>query len=275
MAEREKITSELIENVPAVVFRFSHDGDNWKTWFVTQNIYEIYGYAPDELTDGQITWIDLVHPEDRVTLMKQIHDYEARMINEFKLYYRILSKDGTSTPITEYNTVKRDRDNTILYYDTTIMETSVADVRSREITDHYRQQMVLNDILVSLYSSDLDKALQIILDRTGAYLNTSRALLFQDSPDHKTCKIIYEWCNSGITSVKDLDYVITYSTGMPEIYIALQSTGFLLINHGEIPENCREEFENEGLIASAIFAVYLKGDHYGFVCFDDCIVERV
>lgn len=30
-----------------------------------------------------------------------------------------------------------------------------------------------------------------------------------------------------------------------------------------------------GLLASAIFAVYLEGDHYGFVCFDDCVVERV
>ena len=128
---------------------------------------------------------------------------------------------------------------------------------------------------MTLHDSDPSHALQIILDRTGAYLDTSRALLFKDSPDHKTCKIVYEWCNRDIESVMALDYSITYETGMPEIYIALQTTGSLLINYGEIPENCREEFEAEGLVASAIFAIYLGGDHYGFVCFDDCVVERV
>jgi diguanylate cyclase (GGDEF)-like protein len=61
---------------------------------------------------------------------------------------------------------------------------------------------------------------------------------------------------------------------MPEIYIALQTTGNLIIDFGNIPENCKEEFDAEGLIASAIFAVYLNGEHFGFVCFDDCVVER-
>lgn len=108
----------------------------------------------------------------------------------------------------------------------------------------------------------------------GALLDCSRALLFKDSPDHKTCKVVYEWLNNDITSVKDLDYAVTYDTAMPEIYVALQDTGVLLVNAGEIPENCKEEFEAEGLISSAIFAVYQQGDHYGFVCFDDCIIER-
>lgn len=84
----------------------------------------------------------------------------------------------------------------------------------------------------------------------------------------------YEWCNRDITSVKDLGYVIVYEIGMPEIYTALRSTGELLVNAGEIPENRQEEFEHEGLVASAIFAVYRNGDHYGFVCFDDCVIER-
>ena len=78
-----------------------------------------------------------------------------------------------------------------------------------------------------------------------------------------------------LENIKALDYVITYETAMPEIYVALRNTGNLLINFGEIPESCREEFETEGLVTSAIFAVYLEGALYGFVCFDDCVVERV
>ncbi|MDL2316299.1 PAS domain-containing protein [Desulfovibrio sp. OttesenSCG-928-A18] len=264
----------IIEHVPAVVLRLSHEGDDWRTWFITQNV-SMYGYSVEDFMSGAYRWMDLAHPDDRVLLSKTVSDYEAHNINSFKLYYRLVTKSGESVPVTEYNTVNRAPDGSIICYDSIILSNSQDEESRRLIDDHYRQQVVLNDILMSLHDSDLDNALQIILDRTGQYLDTSRALLFKDSPDHKTCKIVYEWCNKDISSVMALDYSITYATGMPEIYIALQTTGSLLINYGEIPENCKEEFDAEGLVASAIFAVYLEGDHYGFVCFDDCVVERV
>ncbi len=263
----------VIEHCPAVVFRLSHAGGTWRAWFVSRNVSQ-YGYSPEEFTRGTMSWPALVHPDDRVLVSKTVNDYEAHGINTFKLYYRLVCKNGDVVPVTEYNTVNRDSDGNIVCYDTFIMSNTQDEASRRLIDQHYRQQVVLNDILMSLHDSNPDNALQIILDRTGEYLDTSRALLFKDSPDHKTCKIVYEWCNRDITSVMALDYSITYETGMPEIYVALQKTGNLLINHGEIPENCREEFEAEGLVASAIFAVYLDGDHYGFVCFDDCVVER-
>lgn len=263
----------LVEHVPAVVFRLTHDGDDWRTLYVTENI-SMYGYSAEEFRENRKTWISLVHPDDRVLLSRTIADYEAHGVGEYRLHYRLLKKNGDTVPVTEYNTINRDADGNIICYDTVILATSQTDESQRLIDDHYRQQAVLNDILISLHDSDPKNALQIILDRTGAYLDTSRALLFKDSPDHRTCKIVYEWCNRGIPSVMDLDYSITYATEMPEIYVALQTSGSLLIDYGEIPENCREEFEAEGLIASAIFAVYLDGKHYGFVCFDDCIVQR-
>lgn len=264
---------DIIEHVPAVVMRLSHENDHWHMWFVTQNV-SMYGYDAQAFMSGEITWFDLVHPDDKVLLSKTINDYENHSINSFKLYYRLVEKNGDIVPVTEYNTVNRDAEGNIICYDTAIVSNTQDEASRRLIDQHYRQQVVLNDILLSLHDSNLDNALQIILDRTGAYLDTSRALLFKDSPDHKTCKIVYEWLNRDIESVMDLDYSITYETGMPEIYIALQTTGNLIINYGEIPENCKEEFEAEGLISSAIFAIYLNGDHYGFVCFDDCVVER-
>ena len=263
----------LIEHVPAVVLRLAHDGDDWRILFVTGNISD-YGYTREDLLTGRVTWKGLIHPDDRVLVAKTVADYEAKHVNSYRIYYRLLTKTGQTVPITEYNTVVRDEDGHIVHYDTVIVSNTHNEANRRLIDGHYRQQVVLNDILMSLEDADLDQALQIILDRTGEYLDTSRALLFKDSPDHKTCKIVYEWCNRDIKSVMALDYSITYATGMPEIYVALQNTGNLLINAGHIPPNCREEFEAEGLVSSAIFAVYLEGDHYGFVCFDDCVVER-
>lgn len=265
---------DMLEHMPAVVFRLTHKDNQWKTVYVTENI-SMFGYTREDFVSGNYTWFSLVHPDDRVLLSKTISDYEEHGIDEFKLSFRLLTKNGDAIPVNEYNTINRDDDNEISSYDTVIVkEGSFSFANDKVINNHYKQQIVLNDILMSIQDSDLDHAVQIILDRTGEYLDTSRALLFKDNEDHTTCKVVYEWDNKGITSVMDLDYVITYETGMPEIYVALQTTGNLLVNFGEIPENCKEEFEAEGLISSAIFAVYLKGEHYGFVCFDDCVVER-
>ncbi|MCP1101796.1 diguanylate cyclase (GGDEF)-like protein [Aequitasia blattaphilus] len=264
---------EMLEHIPAVVFRLSHEKDNWKTLYVTNNV-SIYGYDREDFLTGKVKWFDLVHPDDKVVLSKTISDYETANVNEFKLYYRLIKKNGECISVVEYNTVNRDEKGNVVTYDTAITSGLYDTLDEKLLNNHYRQQVVLNDILLTLHNSDLDHALQIILDRTGEYLDTSRALLFKDDEEHITCKVVYEWTNSGISSVMDLDYNVTYETGMPEIYVALQTTGSLLVDFGNIPENCKEEFEAEGLIASAIFAVYLNGEHYGFVCFDDCVIER-
>ncbi len=271
----EKIVDyrQMLDNFPVVTMRLSYKDSQWETWYVSKNV-SAYGYSWEDFMEGKVTWIDMVHPDDRVVLNTQIREYLAHNIDDFKLQYRIVTKQGGSIWITEYTHFNRDASGQMYCMDSILLNTTQAKLGQDMLDEHYKQQLVLNDILMALHDSDLEHALQIILDRAGAYLDTSRALLFKDSEDHITCKVEYEWLNKGITSVKSLDYAITYSTGMPEIYVALQETGLLIVNAGEIPENCREEFESEGLVASAIFAVYLNGQHYGFVCFDDCVIER-
>jgi len=264
---------EMLENFPVISMRLRFDGEFWETWYVSSNV-SFYGYSQEEFIEGGLTWIDIVHPDDRVMMNTQIREYVARNIDDFKLQYRIITKSGESVWITDHSHVNRDERSQMYCIDSILFNTTQAKLSQDMLDEHYKQQVVLNDILMALHDSDLEQALQIILDRTGAYLDTSRVLLFKDSKDHVTCKVEYEWVNKGITSVKELDYAITYSTEMPEIYVALRDTGLLIINAGEIPENCREEFDSEGLVASAIFAVYLNGRHYGFVCFDDCVIER-
>ncbi|MDL2284607.1 EAL domain-containing protein [Oxalobacter sp. OttesenSCG-928-P03] len=265
--------AQILENLPIVTMRLSYEDNRWKTWYVSKNI-ERYGYAWKDLIDNRISWLDIVHPDDRIVIQKLSHDYMERRLDAFRLQYRVLTPHGESIWITEYSHINRDENGNPYCIDSALLNYTEAKLGEETIASHVRQQMVLNDILLSLHDANLENALQIILDRAGAYLDCSRVLLFKDSPDHVTCKVEYEWLNKGITSIKELDYAITYETAMPEIYIALQDTGILLVNAGEIPDNCKEEFEHEGLLASAIFAVYLHGDHYGFICFDDCVIER-
>lgn len=263
----------IVENGPFVSMRLSYENGLWKTWYISDNI-SIFGYNPADFLAQKLTWVDLLHPDDRIVTQTLARDYIKKNVDNFRLEYRIVTSKGESIYITEFSHINRNPDGSVACVDSTLINTTTVQGDKNAAANHFRQQAIITDILLSMQDSDLDSALQIILAKTGDYLNTSRALLFKDSPDHKTCKVVKEWLNRDITSVMDLDYSVTYSTEMPEIYVALQDTGVLLVNAGEIPENCREEFEKEGLVSSAIFAVYLHGEHYGFVCFDDCVVHR-
>lgn len=266
----------ILDSVPHVMMRVEFDKPFWRVKYVNNSV-ERWGYTPEDFTVAGKTWNDLLHPDDRVVALKQCQDYLEKNIEHFQLQYRIQTKAGASLYIIDHCNVNRKADGTVESIDSYLVENLDTTSSSDPDSDMaIRRRLALNDILLTIQdaNSDPEMAVQFILDRVGALLDCSRALLFKDSSDHRTCKVVYEWLNHGISSIKDLDYAVTYATGMPEIYVALQNTGILLVNAGAIPENCKEEFEAEGLLSSAIFAIYEYGDHYGFVCFDDCVIQR-
>lgn len=266
---------DIIEQIPAVAFRLTHHGDQWHTWFVTQNI-STYGYTADEFTSQQMQWMDVIHPDDWVMVNKMVEDYEARGISAFKLYYRLITKSGESVPIAEYNTVHRDSQGGVLCYDTILISNAQNEGVQRLIDNHYHQQAVLNDILLSLHDSNPESVLQIILGRTGEYLNISRALLFRQNSGQQYCKVIEEWCNRDIPSVMEGEnyHRLACETILSQSCMSLETAGCLLIHAGQVPHCCKAMFEQEHLTGCAVFAVYLEGKHYGFIRFDDCVAER-
>ena len=187
---------EILEHIPAVVCRSKLRGNTWTTQFITNNI-SMYGYSKTDFLDGTIDWFDIIHPDDRVLTLKNLKDYARNNMNQFRVYYRLLTATGESVAVTEYYTANRNDSGEVDSYDTVILSNRLSLANSVLIDNHYKQQVILNDILLSLQDSDLNQALQIILDRTGEYLDTSRVLLFKDSADHKTCKVVYEWDNRG------------------------------------------------------------------------------
>ncbi len=281
--ERKKMTAynaetyrHILDSVPHVMMRVELDNPLWGVKYVNKAV-ERWGYEPQDFTTAGKTWNDLLHPDDRVVALKQCQDYLDRNIDQFQLHYRIQTKAGASLYIIDYSNVIRGADGSMQSIDSYLVESLDTTSSSDPESDMaIKRRLALNDILLTIQDANADPemAVQFILDRVGALLDCSRALLFKDSVDHKTCKVVYEWLNHGISSIKNLDYAVTYATEMPEIYVALQNTGVLLVNAGAIPENCKEEFDAEGLVSSAIFAIYEYGDHYGFVCFDDCVIQR-
>lgn len=270
----DDIAREIIEQSPAIAIRVTGERGNWDTAFITKNIIQ-YGYDWRDFQCGQIRWGDIIHPDDLESLCASIDENDQLGIDRYSTIYRIITAWGQSVWVNDISTVMRDKAGKVLYSDCIISDYTKLKESNDKIADNARQQDVLNDILVSLHSADLDQAFNIILDRTGKYLGISRILLFEDTPDHAGCKAVYEWCNQGISSMMAQGpFVLDYEKDIPEIDADLTQKGMRAVDFGQIPSNSTEEFDHEGVIAAAIFAVYRFGERYGFICFDECLIER-
>jgi signal transduction histidine kinase/CheY-like chemotaxis protein len=259
---------ENVKHIPVVMFRLTRRENHWHTWFVTQNV-SMYGYSAADFLTGHKTWLDLVHPDDRELVTSAINTYESHGVNCFQLVYRVVTSTDDVIEVTDYTTVNRDEDGRVLSYDRMISKNSRNESDYRMIDDHYRQQVVLNDILMELNDSNLSDATQIILDRTGEYLGASRALLFKDSNDHTACMPELEWCNQGVSPLTLPSRSVPYKTLLPGVYKKLEETGFYTATTGALPESYRQ-----GLVSFASFVIFLDGERYGIVCFEDLIIER-
>lgn len=266
-----RIAEEIIEASPSIAIRVTGENGRWVTDFITKNIAK-YGFSREDFMSRKVTWMDLVHPEDLPGLVASIDDSESRGVFKYNNIYRIRDAGGEDVWVSDDSTVVTNDKGEVLYSDCIISDYTETKRHIEKIEDHYRQQRVLKGILLGLHDADADKAVQVVLDSAGVYLDISRVLLFEDNPAHTDCRVIHEWTNSDILSMHDLR--INYERDIPEVHRNLVEKGYHIINYGDVPPRSTEEFNKEGVIAAAIFAVRVNNEPFGFICFDECVKER-
>ncbi|KAA3620517.1 MAG: PAS domain S-box protein [Proteobacteria bacterium] len=99
LANRERQLSTLIGNLPGAVYR-CRDDDAFSLAFVSNGIESLSGYAVEALTGGEVTRVDLIHPEDRSAVTRDIHRAVAEG-DPFEVTYRLLHADGAQRWVLE------------------------------------------------------------------------------------------------------------------------------------------------------------------------------
>ncbi|WAW10202.1 EAL domain-containing protein [Oxalobacter vibrioformis] len=269
-----QIAEEIVERSPSVSIRVTGPENGFSTLFVTENISS-YGYSREDFVSGKIHWIDLVHPDDVDMVSDALKRHDEENTDQFSMVYRIRKADGTPMWITDATIVERSPEGKVIHYDCIMRDYTEAKSNIDKIEDSQRQKVVLNNILQGLHDVDLDKALQTILDRAGVYLDISRITLFEDSRNHTQCKAIHEWFNTGISPMMGRDdFVLNYENDLPEVTRSLMESGCIIINSDDDPKGSKKRFEMENVRASAMFSVYIQEEHFGFLCFDECVKNR-
>ncbi|MDC7288295.1 diguanylate cyclase [Blautia schinkii] len=126
-------------------------------------------------------------------------------------------------------------------------------------------------------SSDMDVAVNTILEVLGRQFDVSRVYIFEDDEeDDRFCINTFEWCNEGIMpeieNLQHVRYMEDFNGGYKSNFD--ENGVFYCRDVSALPTQQREFLENQGIKSMLQCAIYDKGQYHGFVGFDECRVNR-
>ncbi len=129
----------VVENSPAVLFRWG-TGGGWPVSFVSSNVKQ-FGYTPEELLSGSVSFASMVHPEDLGRVASEVRDYTERGISTFRQEYRIVAKGGDVLWVDDCTLVVRDREGCVTGYQGILIDVSERK-RAQEEQSVLREQLL-------------------------------------------------------------------------------------------------------------------------------------
>ncbi len=93
LQESERKLRTLMGNLPGMAYRCTNQPD-WPFEFVSEGSLALTGYEPTEMTEGAVTYGDLIHPDDRQRVWDTVQD-AVRRDAPFAMEYRLHAKDGS------------------------------------------------------------------------------------------------------------------------------------------------------------------------------------
>ena len=130
---------------------------------------------------------------------------------------------------------------------------------------------LVNYVFQILYdTSDIDNAIEAILEIVGRRFDVSRAYVFENSADRTYTDNTYEWCNEGVAPQKE--FLQHYPYEKVEGYEALfwdNAVFYCRDIHALTPDQTAL-FESQGVCSTLQCALYDGKKFHGFIGFDEC-----
>ncbi len=90
LEEKERSMSTLLSHLPGMAYRCKNNRE-WTMEFLSEGCHELTGYPPDDLLENhQISYNDLIHPEDRESVWEEVQT-AIRDHRPFQHIYRIIT----------------------------------------------------------------------------------------------------------------------------------------------------------------------------------------
>ena len=118
-------------------------------------------------------------------------------------------------------------------------------------------------------SEDLEETIRSILSMTARQAGVSRAYIFENLPDNKSCRNSFEWCAEGVSSLLRTRQSVNYVQWLPGWRDLFDKNGVLRCDDTTtLPQRLRETAIRKGAKALLCSAIMDEGVFRGFVGFE-------
>ncbi|MFN5325499.1 MAG: sensor histidine kinase, partial [Bacteroidota bacterium] len=144
-----------------------------------------------------------------------------------------------------------------------------------ELRYNLRQQELMAEIALDLNKYiEFEKSVQLVLEALMNHTQVSRIYIFENVDNGLACSNTFEACNVGIEpQIRNLAY-LPYEA-VPFWEKELREKGFIFSeNISEFPDDVREILEPQEIKSILVYPIYVNGQNFGFIGFDECIVHK-
>jgi PAS domain S-box-containing protein len=161
LSERDRLTETLckanmvVENSPVVLFRCKA-APGWPVELVSRNVVQ-FGYEPEELLSGELTYASIVHPHDLEKVIAETEENIAKCKDQWVQEYRIVTKEGDIRWIVDEKVCERNEDGEITHYEGVIIDVTERRKAEEQLIAQKVQLKELNSTLEERVKAEVKK----------------------------------------------------------------------------------------------------------------------
>jgi len=269
LEESERRYRSLQEVLPQMLCEFDTEGN---VRFANNFALETMGYTQEDVSVG-LNAFSFFTEEDRPEVMKNFS--EALQTENYPVHeYRLLRKDGSILPVLVY-TNRLIKDNKP--YGLIAIIADITDLKENELKlqMNLQQQEILSEIALELNNLDeFNKRMNSAIQKIGIHTDVSRVYIFEDSPDGVVTNNTFEWCNTDISPQIDDLQGIPYELIPSWKKYLLEEGKVYSENISELPADLREILEPQNIRSVIVYPLFVRGNFFGFIGFDECVRNK-
>ena len=279
LREAETMYRALVEQTSVVTYR-DQPNANASIIYISPQIETLIGYTQAEWTSDNFFWQNLVHPDDLPRVLNEIHDYietKTKSISE----YRLLHKSGNWIWVRDESIVVCDDSNSPKYIHGVYID--ITEKKAAELAVKQREAILAaaaETAQLLLKTMDWQTQIDAILGSLGQAANASHVYILENHQDSDQTSPLQnnEWTAPGIdASLKSprIQNNLLSSTKLEkeEWFGSLNSGKYFYGNEKQYPQLWDTNFNKIGLKALLEVPIFVHGDWWGVIGFDNFVYE--
>jgi len=286
MKETNKINHllDLLQSVPAVIFKYEHDLHTGKTSFPTmsQGLEMLFGIDPEAVQKDASEFFDLLSEGDAESFQSTLGN-KSGLENEWRL--KLLFSDKNKKPSwmdVSGRHVMINSDHIVGYgfispLSQKYIELIESELKLESLNKLHDLIINFSSILAQARVEGVEEAVNTTLLRLGEYAEVDRVYIFEHDPDANVTNNTFEWCGEGIQPEMENLQGIPYEF-VPRWKEKFDRNEYVYIPLiSEIsPEYVVEKqiLEPQGIISLLAIPMFYGDKFYGFIGFDSVKRQR-